>query len=233
MNTPNDNPTPMSVIEFKGLTKAFAQRNGEKQSIFESTSFSIPLDTKMCALLGRSGSGKSTLLKIISGLDVDYNGDYFFEGNSLPRSRNAMADFRRTAIGIVTQDYILLPDRNVLSNVLIGEKRTKQNKARALSLIEAVGLKGFGKKNPTTLSGGEAQRVAIARALFSKPMLLLADEPTGSLDEDSERNILELFKKLSEEGCTIIIATHSETVAKACDARLTIASKSAQFEQNG
>lgn len=210
------------LIELRNLTKTYTEPDGSARTLFDGAAIRLSGANRMYALLGRSGSGKSTLLRILAGLDAGFDGDFLCRGQALPKQDAALAAFRRAHVGVVTQDHALLNDRSVLHNVLVGEKATAANRARALECLAEVGLPDFGAKRPKTLSGGEAQRVAVARAIFRRPALLLADEPTGSLDEASERVILQLFRTLQRQGSTVVIATHSAAVAEACDARLLI-----------
>ncbi len=176
------------------------------------------------AIMGASGSGKSTLMHIIGGLDVPDTGTVRFDGRSLfdlpARQRDR---HRNVEVGFVFQFYHLLPELNVLENVLLPEMvgssiwswRRKRPAARqaALEAIERVGLSQRITHRPGELSGGERQRVAIARALVRAPRLLLADEPTGNLDERTGKDILSLLMRLNEQGQTIIMVTHDPNVA--------------------
>ena len=172
------------------------------------------------AILGPSGSGKSTLLNIIGALDMPDTGSFFFNDRSLnDLSENQLATFRNTEIGFVFQSHHLLPQCNVLENVLIPtlsiKDKTFKNECnnRALELIKEVGLWDQRADFPGTLSGGECQRVAVISALINKPKLLLADEPTGSLDRDNANSIIDLLLKLNSEYQTsLIVVTHSDQI---------------------
>lgn len=172
------------------------------------------------AILGPSGSGKSTLLNIIGALDTPDTGSFFFNDRSINElSENQLAIFRNTEIGFVFQSHHLLPQCNVLENVLIPtlsiKDKTFKNECnnRALELIKEVGLWDLRADFPGTLSGGECQRVAVIRALINKPKLLLADEPTGSLDRDNANSIIDLLLKLNSEYQTsMIVVTHSDQI---------------------
>lgn len=172
------------------------------------------------AILGPSGSGKSTLLNIIGALDTPDTGSFFFNDRSInDLSENQLSTFRNAEIGFVFQSHHLLPQCNVLENVLIPtlsiKDKTFKNECsnRALELIKEVGLWDQRKDFPGTLSGGECQRVAVIRALINNPKLLLADEPTGSLDLDNANSIIDLLLKLNSEYQTsMIVVTHSDQI---------------------
>lgn len=219
------------MIRLEGVTKVLRDRHGGERVLFDRLGLVLGGDVRSVAILGRSGSGKSTLLRILAGLDVDYEGMYAVDGRAVSRQPNAAARHRRERIGIVAQDYDLLDDRNVLANVLLGAKISTPSRrardraaqeARARECLALVGLAGFKRARVGTLSGGEAQRVAIARAIAKGPSILLADEPTGALDERTEEEILDLFLGLQGSGRRMIVATHSETVARRCDVRLRL-----------
>jgi lipoprotein-releasing system ATP-binding protein len=173
------------------------------------------------AIVGPSGCGKSTLLNIIGGLDRPSEGRVLFDGKDLAQTNDIeLARIRNKEIGFVFQLHHLLPQCTVLENVLVPTLAEKnQNKSteaneRGVNLLERVGLKDHCLHRPGQLSGGQRQRVAVVRALINQPKLLLADEPTGSLDEDSAKNIAELLVELNRsEEVTLILATHSIELA--------------------
>lgn len=193
------------------------------RELFTDLNFILEGDSKSVAIMGRSGSGKTTLLNIISGIDIMYKGNYRVNKDILKKNKSSMAKFRYNNISIVGQKYNLLTDRNVLENVMIGSKKNrKESKKDASHYLKIVGLEGYERKKIKNLSGGEQQRVSIARALIKEPLLLLADEPTGALDEESEKNILNIFKNLTKNGTNIIMVTHSQSVSAQCDRILKI-----------
>jgi len=214
------------MLVLQDISKTYTTKKRKEQRIFRHLNFEIT-DEKLIAIKGRSGSGKTTLLSLIAGIDGDYNGSYFFKGEEMTKKIDQLSSFRLENIGIVTQDYHLLTDRKVFENIAISlECQNRFNKStikkevnEVLSLLEITHLKD---KYPTELSGGEAQRVAIARALVKKPSLILADEPTGALDEETEEIILAIFKKLAIQGNTIIMVTHSDKVSSICEVTYTI-----------
>ena len=169
------------------------------------------------AIVGPSGCGKSTLLNIIGTLDLPASGDLFFEDRSLADLKeNERADFRNKQIGFVFQMHHLLPQLNVLENVMLPSLMSSKEdvRVRAIELLDKLGLKDKIHQFPGQLSGGECQRVAVVRALINKPKLILADEPTGSLDQGSSRQIGELLASLvKEENITLITVTHSMELA--------------------
>ncbi|MBQ7432793.1 MAG: ABC transporter ATP-binding protein [Lachnospiraceae bacterium] len=170
------------------------------------------------AIMGPSGSGKTTLMNIIGCLDVPTSGDYLLDGQNISREKDAkMASIRNRFIGFVFQQFNLLPKLTALDNValplLYAGVNKKERRARAAEALKKVGLEDRIKFRPNQLSGGQCQRVAIARAIVGNPRLLLADEPTGALDSKSGTQIMELFKKLNEEGMTIVMITHEQSIA--------------------
>ena len=174
------------------------------------------------AIQGRSGSGKTTLINILAGLLTAYHGDYYFEDGKMTNlSDGKRAKFRREKIGIITQHFDLLEDRNVKANILLGlahlKLGRKDRKEKVKKMLDYMGLAGYERKRIGELSGGEKQRVAIARALIKEPKIIIADEPTGSLDEETRDQILDLFKKMMTDGAQFIIVTHDDDVAKICE----------------
>ena len=204
------------MIELIGVEKTFLESNGNRRSIFSGLSWVVPPDVSSCAIMGRSGSGKTTLLRILCGLDIDYRGAYRLAGIELPRSRRAMARIRRERMGIVAQTYNLLSDRNVADNVALGAYGNISRRFVSDCLCR-VGLEGCERKRISELSGGERQRVALARALIKSPQVILADEPTGALDEKTEQVIMQLLTSVVAQNGLLIVATHNRAVADWCD----------------
>ena len=170
------------------------------------------------AIVGKSGSGKSTLMNIIGALDVPTKGNYYIDGHDTSSmTDNELADIRNRRIGFIFQQYNLLPKLSILENVelplLYQGVKEPERKIRAMEELEKVGLKEKAKMRPIQLSGGQQQRVSIARALASRPSLILADEPTGALDSKTSREVLDIIKKLNDEGNTIVMITHDPTIA--------------------
>lgn len=176
---------------------------------------------KIYAVKGKSGSGKTTLLSLISGLEKKYIGKIYFEDQDL--SKINLDKYRNSEIGIVFQSYNLLPHLTASENIILsmdinGLKKINK-KQEALRLLKNVGLnEEHMNRRVLKLSGGEQQRVAIARSLSYNPKMIIADEPTGNLDQETEQEILNIFKRLAhEEGKCVVIVTHSENVWKQCD----------------
>jgi len=171
------------------------------------------------AIMGTSGSGKSTLLNILGCLDTPSHGDYFIDGEDITLlDDDALSLLRGRKIGFIFQSYNLLPQFTVLENIKLPllyqtDHDPEKSHQEALRLTELVGLGERLEHKPTELSGGQQQRVAIARSLINNPLILLADEPTGNLDTQTEEEILDLFDQLNNEGKTIIVVTHEQEVA--------------------
>ena len=170
------------------------------------------------AVMGPSGSGKSTLMNIIGCLDRATSGTYLLEGEDISvLSEKQLSDIRLNKIGFVFQTFQLLPQETALDNVALpliyaGVSKQERNE-RAFESLKRVGLEDRTTFLPTQLSGGQKQRVAIARAMINSPSILLADEPTGALDQASGKQVMELFQKLNDEGTTIVMITHDANVA--------------------
>ena len=172
---------------------------------------------EMVSIIGQSGSGKTTLLNIIGGLDKPSKGAVYINGIDIAKlSRNELAKFRRENIGFVFQQFHLIPYLTALENVMLAQYfHSMADEEEAKHALEAVGLGHRVGHLPSQLSSGEQQRVCIARALINEPKLLLADEPTGNLDQANSKNIMELFKKLhQQQNITIILVTHDPSIAE-------------------
>ncbi|HLG28626.1 MAG TPA: ABC transporter ATP-binding protein [Candidatus Brocadiales bacterium] len=179
------------------------------------------------AIMGPSGSGKSTLMNIIGCLDTLSDGAYFLEDEDVSRfDRDRLAEIRNQKIGFVFQFFNLLNRTNAVENVelpmMYGGISRKVRRARALQLLQSVGLSGREHHYPSQLSGGEQQRVAIARALSNNPAIILADEPTGNLDSKSATEIMEIFRKLNNDGVTIVLVTHETDIARYAKRRILL-----------
>lgn len=176
---------------------------------------------KVYSIKGKSGSGKTTLLSLISGLENKYEGNIYYKDKDLKKMD--LDRYRNTDIGIVFQSYNLLPHLTAIENIIlsmdISKVKVKDKEKKALELMKSVGLKeSYKNRRVLKLSGGEQQRVAIARSLSYNPELILADEPTGNLDKETENEILEIFTKLAhEDNKCVIIVTHSDNVCSKSD----------------
>lgn len=173
---------------------------------------------EFAAIMGTSGSGKTTLMNIIGCLDVPTSGRYVFADREVSNlSDDDLSVIRNEHIGFVFQSFYLLPYATAFENVLLPtlyiEKRKDSAEKHAMELLRLVGLEERAKFRPTQLSGGEQQRVAIARALVNNPELLLADEPTGQLDSKTAVEIMNLLKKMNEQGKTVVVITHDQNIA--------------------
>ncbi|MBD5158210.1 MAG: ABC transporter ATP-binding protein [Butyrivibrio sp.] len=199
------------MIDVREITKTYG--SGESAlSVLKGISLKIN-DGGFFVILGASGSGKSTLLNVISGLERPDVGNVFYDGEDITElSDGALTDFRKENVGFIFQQYYLLPDMNVEKNVRMGADLAGNKDYR--EIIEAIGLGEKLRKYPGELSGGEQQRVSIARALAKKPKVLFLDEPTGALDEQTGRQVLDYICKLQREyGFTIVMVTHNQNIA--------------------
>ena len=203
------------MLEVKNVTKTYGE--GEAR-VFALSDVSLEVargDFK--AIMGPSGSGKSTLLNIIGGLDRLSSGEVVLEGRRVDSlNENALVDIRRGKIAYVFQQYHLLPSLTALENVLLPLmfSEVEVSIEKALDILRRVGLEKRVGHQPSQLSGGEQQRVAIARALVNDPLLVLADEPTGNMDQRTGMEIMDLFQQINEGGRSIIMVTHDPGVAR-------------------
>jgi len=205
-----------AIIHTSGLTKTFGS-NGAAVHALRGVDLEVQRG-EFISLIGPSGSGKSTLMAILGCLDKPTNGTYALDGERVEGlSGRELAAIRNDKIGFVFQQYNLLPKASVVRNVelpmLYAGVSRKERRQRAQELLERVGIPEKAKVLPAALSGGQRQRVAIARALANRPALLLADEPTGALDQKTGHEVLELFVDLHRQGNTIIIVTHDLSIA--------------------
>jgi putative ABC transport system ATP-binding protein len=209
-----------SIIVTEGLTKDY-HLGPHTVHALRGVSVSIGRG-EFVAVMGPSGCGKSTLLNLVAGLDTPTDGEIAIAGESLVgKTEDELAVMRRRHIGIVFQFFNLLEGMSVLENVtlpaVIAGAPRKRAETRARDLLDLLGLADKTKDAPGVLSGGQRQRLAIARALANEPTLLLADEPTGALDSEGGREVLELFRRLHAGGQTILMVTHDDDVAAAGD----------------
>lgn len=205
------------MIELKDVRKHYRSGN-LKSEVLRGVNLQVK-QGEYVAIMGKSGSGKSTMLNLLGTLDVLDTGEYKLAGKSVHKmSRGKRVRLRNEEIGFVFQHFQLIPNLSVYQNVLLpltyGRKRLGKKKARVLALLDEMGLLDKKNQKPDRLSGGEKQRVAIARALVNEPGLILADEPTGSLDEETSESILSLFDRVHEQGATIVVITHDQEVAE-------------------
>ncbi|MBR4342959.1 MAG: ABC transporter ATP-binding protein [Lachnospiraceae bacterium] len=168
------------------------------------------------AIMGPSGSGKSTMMNIVGCLDKPSTGEVFFDGKDISKeSGKKLTELHRDKIGLVFQQFHLINYLNAVENVMVAQYyHSMPDEQEALEALERVGLKDRAKHLPSQLSGGEQQRVCIARAIINSPQLILADEPTGNLDEANENIVLDIFRRLHKEGTTLIVVTHDPEVGE-------------------
>jgi len=199
------------MIKLNDITKQYKAGNKNVTALRIDTHIA---KGEFLVITGRSGSGKSTLLNILAGIDCPTTGDVQVLGSSITGlDESQMAQWRGNTMGIVFQFFQLIPNLSVMENILlpmdlVQKKKYKKNRTEAMVLLEKVGMQNHAGKMPAELSGGEQQRVAIARALANNAPILIADEPTGNLDSENARSIIELFGALAREGKTIIMVTH-------------------------
>lgn len=209
------------MIQMKHLYKEY--NRGKENSFLVLKDISLEIRKgEMVAFMGKSGAGKSTLMHIMACLDDFDQGEYYLEGRSIRQcSQQELAQLRNRTIGIVIQSFALMEDCTVMDNVLLpldiaGGEGRKERIRRGMKILEEVGMEHMWDHEVCTLSGGEKQRTAIARALVNNPALIIADEPTGALDTANSQEVMELLKRLNEQGMTVIIVTHDVQIARQC-----------------
>jgi putative ABC transport system ATP-binding protein len=200
----------MNILELDGVTKDY----GSVKAL-EDVSLSVA-GGEWLAIMGPSGSGKSTLMNIVGCMDKASSGTVVLDGTNISQeSAKSLTNIRRDKIGLIFQQFHLISYLTALENVMVAQYyHSMPDEDEALAALDRVGLKGRAKHLPSQLSGGEQQRVCIARALINYPMLILADEPTGNLDEANEGIVMEIFRQLHEEGATLVVVTHDPEVAE-------------------
>lgn len=212
------------LVELKEISKAYGKK-GEKPVLKE---LDLQVEQgELLAVMGKSGCGKSTLLNILGGLTRPTSGEYRYQDKPLDtQNGRAMGQFRKENVGFILQDFALLQERTARQNVELALKTrgavAKEYRALAMQYLAKLGMEGKAESYPEQMSGGEKQRVAIARALISRPKMILADEPTGALDEENTAVIMRILKKITEEGTTVILVTHDPAVAEVCDRTVRI-----------
>jgi putative ABC transport system ATP-binding protein len=206
------------MIELKGITKTYKKDGLLEVNVLSGINLEIRKG-EFVAIMAPSGMGKSTLMNIIGCLDRPSGGQYFLDGTEVVNMNDdQLSRTRNKKIGFVFQSFNLLPKTTALENVelpLIYSAEDVDLKAKAKAALEAVGLGDRINHVPSELSGGQQQRVAIARALVNDPAIILADEPTGNLDSVSSHEVMNIFKKLNQEGRTVVLVTHEQDVAEA------------------
>ena len=210
----------MAILKLTDICKDYVQGK-EPVRVLKDINLTVEKGDYL-AIMGPSGSGKTTLMNIIGCLDVPTSGIYELDGRDLKDlSDDALAEIRNKHLGFVFQSFYLMPKLTALDNValplLYAGVSLKERRERAAEALQSVGLGERMEFFPNQLSGGQCQRVAIARAMVGKPDLLLADEPTGALDTKAGDQIMEIFRRLSDEGMTIIMITHEPAIARCAD----------------
>ena len=210
----------MAYIEAKGIHKTFGKGDAAVHALWGA---SLSVDKgEMVAVMGKSGSGKSTLLNILGGLMTMDEGELYVDGKKVDfRKKKYLLNYRRREVGFVVQYFALIDDMNVYRNVSLplryqGIPRAKI-KQRTTKMLQHLGIEEKAKAYPGELSGGQQQRAAIARALVKNARIILADEPTGALDEGTGDDVMKLFQRLKKKDRAIIIVTHDNKVAEYCD----------------
>ena len=209
----------MAFVELKNVTRSYS----EEVTALERVSLEIAAG-EWVAVMGPSGSGKTTLLNLLGGLDVPDGGQVVVDGLDLSQlTRPGLIRYRREAVGLVFQQYHLIPYLTALENVMLAQYlHSLADEEEAARALEEVGLGHRLRHLPSALSGGEKQRVCIARALINRPKLILADEPTGSLDAANERGVIDLFRQIHERGQTIVMVTHDLTIGRHADRQIQL-----------
>jgi putative ABC transport system ATP-binding protein len=203
------------MLEIKNISKTYGQGTAKVVAL-NNVSLRVN-EGDFIAIMGPSGSGKSTLLNVIGGLEYPSGGEVILDGERIDNlDENDFVDIRRNRIAYVFQQYHLLPSLTAFENVMLPLTfcGLEKGEEKALEILKEVGLEGRAEHKPSQLSGGEQQRVAIARALVNSPSLILADEPTGNMDQKTGRAILDLFHQLNKDGRSIIMVTHAPEIAE-------------------
>lgn len=210
----------MNIIELKEVSKVYKTKYITKIAL-DKINLSIKKG-EFLGIVGASGSGKTTLLNILGCMDVLTNGTYKLHSKDISElNKNELSEIRNSKVSFVFQHFALMPTYNVYDNVELPlsfrkiSNRTKKEKI--LGILKALGIDDQAKKYPNQLSGGQKQRVAIARALVSDADIVLADEPTGALDQKTGKDFMDLLKKINDEGKTIILITHDNNLTSYCD----------------
>ena len=205
-----------TILTMKGIVKQYMV-GGEVSTVLKGIDLTVE-EGEFLAVLGPSGSGKSTLMNIIGCLDVPTAGEYMLDGRLIgSQDEKTLAKIRNQEIGFIFQSFFLMQRQTALQNVklplIYGDVPEREQNERAAEMLRRVGLEDKMNYYPNQLSGGQQQRVAIARAMCNNPAILLADEPTGALDQKTGRQVMELFHKINDEGKTIIMITHDANIA--------------------
>jgi putative ABC transport system ATP-binding protein len=214
------------IIELRNVSKAYLSA-GKMQTVLNDINLDINFG-EFVAIVGASGNGKSTLLNLLTGIDHPSSGEIIVNKTPLQKlSSEKLTAWRCANVGIVFQFFQLLPALNLWQNIVLpmdffGKLPKRQRRERAMALLERVGLADEAHRLPSQVSGGQQQRAAIARALANDPELIVADEPTGNLDEATADSVFQLFAHLRDQGKTLVMVTHNETLANAASRKIEI-----------
>lgn len=208
----------MKILEIRNVSKVYGALYA-----LRDVSFDVE-EGEWIAIMGPSGSGKTTMMNLIGCMDCASSGEVVLDGESVPcLSSSELTVLRRDKIGLVFQQFHLIPYLNALENIMLAQYyHSMVDEAEALEALKRVGLQDRARHLPRQLSGGEQQRVCIARALINHPRLILADEPTGNLDENNERIVMDLLRDLHRGGSTILMVTHAPDVARAAQRTIVL-----------
>lgn len=216
----------MSFIELTDIGKRYGKNENIVHALSEVT---LSFDRgDYVALRGKSGCGKSTLLGVLGGIIQPTEGEYLFGKKEISEHKiNELSNFRNSQVAMVVQHYALIHTLSVFDNIALPlyyrKISKKEIRKKVYSMMEMLGISDKKDCYPYEISGGQSQRVAIARAVVSNPKLMLADEPTGALDEKTGNDIMEIFQRLNEEGMTIVVATHDKDLASLCNREIVLA----------
>ena len=210
----------MSLLELKNIYKIYGDLHA-----LDDVSFKVEAG-EWVSIMGPSGSGKSTMMNIIGCMNKPTKGEVWLDGvNIAKESAKTLTDVRRDKIGLIFQQFYLVNYLNAVENVMLSQYyHSIPDEKEAMEALDRVGLADRAKHLPSQLSGGEQQRVCVARALINHPRLILADEPTGNLDDANEEIVVDLFNKLHQEGTTLIVVTHDPEVAEVAQRRVVLRS---------
>ncbi len=207
-----------TILELKGVSKVYGNLKA-----LDNINLTVERGDWL-AIMGPSGSGKTTLINIIGCMDLPSMGEVILDGKDISREKaKSLTVIRRDKIGLIFQQFHLVSYLNAVENVMVAQYyHSMPDYEEALAALDKVGLKDRAKHLPSQLSGGEQQRVCIARALINSPKIILADEPTGNLDEENEQMIIEIFKQLHADGATIIVVTHDPEVGDVAERKIVL-----------
>lgn len=213
------------MIEIKNLGKTYGNKENATVAL-DHINLTIK-QGEFAAIMGKSGAGKSTLLHILGGLDTFDSGEYRLMGKNVGAMKdNSLSRLRNETIGFVMQDFALISEKTVLFNTMLplffDKTPWSKMKTQCMAALERVGIQELAKKRVNQLSGGQKQRVAIARAIVKDPPLLLADEPTGALDSETGKSIMEILTALNAQGTLVILVTHDEDIAAYCKRKIVL-----------